>query len=120
MAEIGTKKDPNPNLEKEEQPNTPSDLLSPSPVKDPFQSPPPPKKKQPTEEEERVVGWSAQRYLVCLCFVNTQILAKVPSFMLFKTLNHYHQSITKKEKSKKHPLGNPCECKKTKHTQQQK
>jgi len=58
--------------------------------------------------------------LVCLCFVNTQILAKVPSFMLFKTLNHYHQSITKKEKSKKHPLGNPCECKKTKHTQQQK
>jgi hypothetical protein len=45
MAEIGTKKDPNPNLEKEEQPNTPSDLLSPSPVKDPFQFPPPPKKK---------------------------------------------------------------------------
>jgi hypothetical protein len=46
MAEIGTKKDPNPNLEKEEQPNTPSDLLSPSPVKDPFQSPPaPPQKK---------------------------------------------------------------------------
>jgi len=42
--------------------------------------------------------------LVCLCFVNIQILAKVPSFMLFKILNHYHQSITKKEKSTKHPL----------------
>jgi hypothetical protein len=39
MAEIGTKKDPNLNLEKEEQPNTPSDLMSPSPVRTHSSSP---------------------------------------------------------------------------------
>jgi hypothetical protein len=53
MAEIGTKKDPNPNLDKEEQPNTPSDLLSPSPVKDPFQFPPPPQKNNLLKKKKK-------------------------------------------------------------------
>jgi len=71
MAEIGTKKDPNPNLEKEEQPNTPSDLLSPSPVKDPFQFPPPPPKKKKKNKSGGIFS-ETQIFFVFLRINNTK------------------------------------------------
>jgi hypothetical protein len=127
MAEIGTKKDPNPNLVKEEQSNTPYDLLSPSPVKDPFQFVPPKKttywrKRRRRRRRRRESGGLECTKVPCLpLFCQHPNSCKGALFHALQDLEPLPPIIHhKKRKKQKTSFANPCECKTTKHTQQQK